>query len=132
MLIASRRTGGIVGALTAVVLLLAGCGSGSDTAKPASNDKVTLTVGPFGTFGYKEAGLYDSTSSTPTSPSRKRRGSSRSKNYYQGLQTQLAAGSGLADIQAIEVGQIAEVTPDPGRQVRRTSKDLGANELKGT
>jgi hypothetical protein len=31
------------------------------------------------------------------------------QNYYQALQTHLAAGSGLGDIQGIEVGRIAEI-----------------------
>jgi cellobiose transport system substrate-binding protein len=51
-------------ALAASALLLTACSSSgtksnSDGSSAASGEKVTLTVGDFGTFGYKEAGLYD-------------------------------------------------------------------------
>jgi len=131
MLIASRRTGGIVGALTAVVLLLAGCGSGSDTAKPASNAKVTLTVGLFGTFGYKEAGLYDDYMRQHPNVTIKEQSVEQEQVYYQALQTHLAANSGLADVQGIEVGRIAEVVQSQAAKFVDFNT-LGGKDLKST
>jgi cellobiose transport system substrate-binding protein len=131
MLIASRRTGGIVGTLTAVVLLLAGCGSGSDTAKPASNAKVTLTVGLFGTFGYKEAGLYDDYMRQHPNVTIKEQSVEQEQVYYQALQTHLAANSGLADVQGIEVGRIAEVVQSQAAKFVDFNT-LGGKDLKST
>ena len=55
--------------LATVALLLVGCGGDGDEATDGdaagttggseSAEPVTLSVGLFGTFGYKEAGLYD-------------------------------------------------------------------------
>lgn len=124
---ASRSsTGALVGALTAGSMLLAGCGGGSSsdaagsspaaststTAKAAaagSGEKVTLKVGLFGTFGYKEAGLYDEYMKQHPNITIKEESIQQEQDYYQALQTHLAASSGLDDIQGIEVARIADV-----------------------
>src|SRR5215218_9651599 len=57
----------LVAAVLTLGLLAAGCGGGDDESSTAvaggttesSEEPVTLDVGLFGTFGYKEAGLYD-------------------------------------------------------------------------
>jgi hypothetical protein len=57
----STRSKAAWGAALAAVLLTAGCG-GSDASDDAAYDPdapVTINVGLFGTFGFKEAGLYD-------------------------------------------------------------------------
>lgn len=54
---AARRTLIRLGAVAVAGTLLAACGSGSTGAQD-SNGKVNLTVDLFGTFGFKEAGLY--------------------------------------------------------------------------
>jgi cellobiose transport system substrate-binding protein len=59
-----RRTTVLVAALVVGVLAVAGCssnnGGGTSTnAANAGNAPVTLNVRLFGTFGYKEAGLFD-------------------------------------------------------------------------
>jgi len=100
--------------LVAAVAATAACGSSSDSggggSAAPSNEKVTLTVGLFGTFGFKEAGLYDQYQTLHPNVTIKETSIEQEQQYYQGLQTHLAAGSGLSDIQAIEVGRIAEVT----------------------
>jgi cellobiose transport system substrate-binding protein len=95
-----------------LVLVGLGCGGedaasgGSETAA-ASNEKVTLTVGLFGTFGYKEAGLYDEYMTVHPNVTIKETSIEFEQDYYQALQTHLAAGAGLSDVQGIEVARIA-------------------------
>jgi cellobiose transport system substrate-binding protein len=95
----------------AVLVLAAGCGGSSSSGGggSAGTEKVTLTVGLFGTFGYKEAGLYDQYMKLHPNITIKESSVEQEDKYYQALQTHLAAGSGLDDVQGIEVGRISEV-----------------------
>jgi cellobiose transport system substrate-binding protein len=84
---------------------------------PAAGDApVTITVGDFGTFGYKEAGLYDAYQKLHPNVTIKEDTVEQSADYYKALQTHLAAGSGLDDIQAIEIGFVADVTANHADQ----------------
>ncbi|MFJ2646436.1 ABC transporter substrate-binding protein [Streptomyces sp. NPDC087420] len=82
----------------------AGCGGG------ASDGRTTLTVGVFGAFGFEEAGLYERYMTLRPDIAVKQTSIQRNENYYPQLLTHLGSGSGLADIQAVEVSNIAEVT----------------------
>ncbi|MFD7902532.1 ABC transporter substrate-binding protein [Kitasatospora sp. NPDC059747] len=96
-------------ALSAV--LVAGCdsaGSGS-TGTGASGSEITLTVGDYGTFGYKQAGLFDAYMREHPGITIVEHTVEQETDYYPALQTHLASGSGLDDIQAVEVGRIAQV-----------------------
>lgn len=106
---APRRLSTFVGVLAAVALLATACSSGSSTkSSTPSNEPVTLQVNLFGTFGYKEAGLFDEYQKLHPNVTIKYNSVEQEQNYYQALQTHLTAGSGLGDIQGIEVGRIAE------------------------
>jgi len=121
-------------ATIAAVVAAAGCGSSSDSGGgggSASNEKVTLTVGLFGTFGYKEAGLYDEYMKLHPNITIKESSVEQEQEYYQALQTHLAAGSGLDDIQGIEVGRIAEVVQTESDKFVNLN-DMGAGGLKPT
>jgi len=121
-------------ATIAVVVAAAGCGSSSDSGGgggSASNEKVTLTVGLFGTFGYKEAGLYDEYMKLHPNVTIKESSIEQEQEYYQALQTHLAAGSGLDDVQGIEVGRIAEVVQTEADKFVNLN-DMGAGSLKST
>jgi cellobiose transport system substrate-binding protein len=123
----------LVAAIVAVVAA-AGCGSSSDSGGgggSASNQKVTLTIGLFGTFGYKEAGLYDEYMKLHPNVTIKESSVEQEQEYYQALQTHLAADSGLDDIQGIEVGRIAEVVQTEADKFVNLN-DLGAGSLKST
>ncbi|MFH0519612.1 ABC transporter substrate-binding protein [Streptomyces sp. M41] len=110
----SRRltTLAVVAALTTG--LLAGCAEDSDDG--SSNEgggnggggKTTLTVGTFGTFGYKQAGLYDEYMKLNPDITIKENVTTRTDVYWPKVLTRLQAGSGTDDIQAIEVGNITE------------------------
>ncbi|MGG8409629.1 extracellular solute-binding protein [Streptomyces sp. 12297] len=95
-------------------LLLAGCASdpaeSPDRGTSGAKGKTTLTVGVFGAFGLKEAGLYDEYTALNPDVVIKQTSIERNENYYPQLLTHLGAGSGLADIQAVEVNNIAEIT----------------------
>jgi cellobiose transport system substrate-binding protein len=107
---APRRVSTFVGVLAAVALLATACSSGKSTKSgTASNEPVTLQVNLFGTFGYKEAGLFDEYQALHPNVKISYNSVEQEQNYYQALQTHLAAGSGLGDIQGIEVGRIAEI-----------------------
>jgi cellobiose transport system substrate-binding protein len=79
------------------------------SAPAANGPKTTITVGLFGTFGYKEAGLYDAYMKLHPNITIKEDTVEQSADYYKALQTHLAAGSGLDDIQGIEIGFVADV-----------------------
>ncbi|MFF3496719.1 ABC transporter substrate-binding protein [Streptomyces sp. NPDC002795] len=94
--------------------LLAGCASddddGSGGAGGAGDKKgsTTLTVGTFGTFGYKQAGLYDEYMKLHKNITIKENVTTRTDVYWPKTLTRLQAGSGTDDVQAIEIGNIAE------------------------
>ncbi|MFE3072327.1 ABC transporter substrate-binding protein [Streptomyces sp. NPDC059247] len=116
-----RRGTGAYG--TALVLLLlsallsGGCATDPEGPSPARAHRagdggsrpVTLTVGVFGTFGLQEAGLYDAYMRLRPDVAVRQTSLTRNDVYYPQLLTHLTAGSGLADVQAVEVGNIAEV-----------------------
>lgn len=103
-----RRVGTLCGVLLAVALLATACSSSKKSSGTSSNQPITLQVNLFGTFGYKEAGLFDEYHRLHPNINIAYNTVEFEQNYYQQLQTHLAAGSGLGDIQGIEVGRIAE------------------------
>ncbi|WP_329317601.1 ABC transporter substrate-binding protein [Streptomyces sp. NBC_01262] len=116
--------------------LLAGCSSDSDTAGSGASGsgngngggKTTLTVGTFGVFGYKQAGLYDEYQKLHPNITIKENVIERNDTYYPQLLTHLAAGSGLSDIQAIEVGNINEVVTTQAAKFEDLSKASGVEK----
>ena len=110
---AARVRAVTLGSVVLAMALAAGCsstttaGSGGDAA--SSGGKVTLTVDLFGTFGFKEAGLYAEYEKLHPNIVIKQTDTQDESQYWQALQTKLAGGGGLADVQGIEVGRIASV-----------------------
>ncbi|WP_395570841.1 extracellular solute-binding protein [Streptomyces sp. BK79] len=93
--------------------LLAGCADdGNDEDSTSSGDssgKTTITLGLFGTMGFKEAGLYEEYEKLNPDINIEETVTERNENYYPALVNHLTTNSGLQDVQAIEVGNIAEV-----------------------
>ncbi|MFE0802829.1 extracellular solute-binding protein [Streptomyces sp. NPDC058812] len=93
--------------------LLAGCADdGNDEDSTSSGDssgKTTITLGLFGTMGFKEAGLYEEYEKLNPDINVEETVTERNENYYPALVNHLTTESGLQDVQAIEVGNIAEV-----------------------
>ncbi|MDT0462521.1 ABC transporter substrate-binding protein [Streptomyces gibsoniae] len=94
--------------------LLAGCANDSDGGSPDASGggggkgKTTLTIGTFGVFGYKQAGLYDEYMKLHPDISIKENVTTRTDVYWPKVLTRLQAGAGTDDVQAIEVGNITE------------------------
>jgi cellobiose transport system substrate-binding protein len=122
----TRRHGAALLAVVAIgTFALAGCGSNdsSGTASPPADagpcgttDDTTLTVGLFGTFGFKEAGLWDAYHKVCPNITIKEDVVEQSADYWTRLKTRLASGSGLDDVQAIEIGFVADVVQNHADQ----------------
>ena len=87
--------------------------------------KVTITMGLFGVMGFKETGLLDTYMKEHPNVVIKADVAGDEQTYYTALQTHLAAGSGLKDIQGIEIGRAKELSDtqqdkfvEPGRRAR--------------
>ncbi|GAA4892525.1 extracellular solute-binding protein [Streptomyces coeruleoprunus] len=128
---AARRAAVRLGAVALTGALLAACGSGSsDGASDGADGKVTLTVDLFGSFGYKEAGLYAEYEKLHPGVTIKQTDTEDEQDYWKSLQTRLAGGGGLADVQAVEVGRIASVTQQQADKFEDLNR-YGADGLKG-
>ena len=127
---AARRATLRLGAVALAGALLAACGSGSSGSSADKGGKVTLTIGLFGTFGFKEAGLYKEYEKLHPNVTIKESSTENEADYWPALQTRLAGGGGLADIQGIEVGRIAAVTQQQSDKFEDLSA-FGAKSLKG-
>jgi len=137
MLRARKRTAAALALLVSGALLASGCSSGkssssgNDSGSGGSGSQITLKVGLFGTFGFKEAGLYDQYMKLHPNIKIVEDSVEDEGKYYPTLLTHLSAGSGLDDIQGIEVGRIADVTQNlSGKFVDLNT--LGAASLKDT
>ena len=120
-----HRAAGVGVALAVASLVLTACGSGSSST-PGSSDSAagpcgttaptTLTVGLFGTFGFKEGGLWDAYKTVCPNITIKEDDVEASGDYWTALQTKLASGSGLDDVQGIEIGFVADVVQNHADQ----------------
>ncbi|MDX3576242.1 MULTISPECIES: ABC transporter substrate-binding protein [unclassified Streptomyces] len=115
--------------------LLAGCADdgGDDKASDGSSSgggkgKTTITLGLFGTFGFKEAGLYAEYEKLHPDIKIAENVTERNENYYPALVNHLTTNSGLQDIQAVEVGNIAEVVATQASKLEDLSKTAGVKK----
>ncbi|MGW3424518.1 ABC transporter substrate-binding protein [Streptomyces phaeochromogenes] len=109
----SRRLMALAAVAALTTGLLAGCAEDSDDGSSNSDGgsgggKTTLTIGTFGVFGYKQAGLYDEYMKKNPDITIKENVTTRTDVYWPKTLTRLQAGSGTDDLQAIEIGNIAE------------------------
>lgn len=110
---AARRALAIAAVVSLGTGLLAGCADDGDGGEGSSSGdsegKTTITLGLFGTMGFKEAGLYAEYEKLNPDIKIAETVIERNENYYPPLLNHLTSGSGLQDIQAVEVGNIAEI-----------------------
>ncbi|MGE5286116.1 MAG: ABC transporter substrate-binding protein [Micromonosporaceae bacterium] len=127
MLSAHTRATVLIGALAAGALLASACSSSGGSGGGSSSAPITLRVGLFGNFGYKDAGLYTAYMKAHPNIKIVEDDVEFEQNYWSALRTHLASGSGLDDIQGIEVGRISDVAgPMSGGFV--DLKTLGASK----
>ncbi|MGI5426052.1 ABC transporter substrate-binding protein [Streptomyces sp. CA-179760] len=115
--------------------LLAGCADdgGDDSSGSSSGDssgKTTISVGLFGTMGFKEAGLYDDYEKLNPKIKIAENVVQRNENYYPALLNHLTTNSGLLDVQAVEVANISEVTATQADKLEDMSKAPGVDKSK--
>jgi cellobiose transport system substrate-binding protein len=113
--------------------LLAGCADdggngGSDSSDGDSKGKTTITLGLFGTMGFKEAGLYAEYEKLNPKIKIAENVVERNENYYPALLNHLTTNSGLQDVQAVEVGNIAEIVNTQSAKLEDLSKVSGVNK----
>lgn len=98
-------------AAVAAIGLVAGCSEGgaSSTGGSKKDGKVTITMGLFGVMGFKETGLLEQYEKENPGVTIKAEIAGDEQTYYTALQTHLSGGSGLKDIQGIEVGRAKEI-----------------------
>ncbi|MFJ8647664.1 ABC transporter substrate-binding protein [Streptomyces sp. NPDC093546] len=106
------RTRLVAVSTAAALALIAGCGDGGGgggTGGGVENGKVTITMGLFGVMGFKETDLLERYMKENPNVRIKAEVAGDEQTYYTALQTHLAAGSGLKDIQGIEIGRAKEL-----------------------
>ncbi|WP_425833403.1 ABC transporter substrate-binding protein [Streptomyces fractus] len=103
--------------LAAAALLASGCSASDDTdsgSDTSSGGKITLHVGTFGVFGFDNgkdsAKLYAAYEKSHPNIKIVEDHVTDGQKYWDTLKLRMSRNSGLADIQAIEVGYIAEAT----------------------
>jgi cellobiose transport system substrate-binding protein len=113
--------------------LLAGCADdgkddGSGSSDGGGGGKTTITLGLFGTMGFKEAGLYTEYEKLNPKIKIAENVVERNENYYPALLNHLTTNSGLQDVQAVEVGNIAEIVNTQAAKLEDLSKVSGVNK----
>jgi len=132
MLRTAHRLAPVACLVAVAALTVTACSSSKSTSKPPATNsssspsaaaslcgtsaQTTLTVGLFGTFGFKENGLYDAYKTACPNITIKEDDVEQSADYWTRLKTRLASGSGLDDVQAIEIGFVADVVQNHANQ----------------
>lgn len=118
-------------AAAGALALVVGCSSGSDSATGGSkkDGKVTITMGLFGVMGIKETGLLEQYEKENPGVEIKAEIAGDEQTYYTALQTRLAAGNGLKDIQGIEIGRAKEISETQADKFADFSKVAGTDHF---
>lgn len=120
-----RRKGlAVAGALTLAAALSACSASSSGEQATGEDGTITLTVATFNEFGYE--GLFEEYEGANPGITIKHKKSGTAPDHQDNLYTKLAAGSGLSDIEAVEVDWLAALIEQSDQFV-----DLSDPELEG-
>ena len=103
----TRRSALAASAATAATAAIAGCGSSSGGGGGGEGDDVSLTVATFNEFGYEELFAKYEEENPGVKITHKK--AATSDDARANLMTGLAAGSGLGDVEGVEVGWWAEL-----------------------
>lgn len=120
----ARRNWAAIASLAAVTLLASGCSSTAKSEESGSGTDITLTVATFNNFGYSDELLKEYTDANPH-VSIKQQKAATAPDARTNLTTRLAAGGeGLADIEAIEIDWMPELSQLPGAFMDLSSPDV--------
>ena len=119
----------LVVALSAVLAATTACAGdgGKDKKTGSNNEKITLNVDDFGTFGYQD--LYKQYMSQHPNIKINERNVPKLDDYLPRLQQWIAAGAGAGDVVAIEEGIMVKFKSQPDKFV--DLKKYGAASLQG-
>lgn len=115
---------------TALLLTLTSCsdsGSDEDTSTDA-NGNITLTVADYGQFGYKEAKLFEKYHELHPNITVKEDTAANEPDYYTKFLQQLNTGSGLSDVQGLEVGRVKEIVDTKADSFEDLSKVIDTDQ----
>ncbi len=119
-----RRGVGAVGALAVATALTACSASGSTDAAEGEEGTITFSVATFNEFGYED--LFAEYEATHPGIKIKHKKAGTVNEHQDNLYTQRAAGSGLSDIEAVEVDWLASLMEQSDQFV-----DLSSDEVAG-
>jgi len=119
----SRRAGSILGAAIIAVLVMTGCASGS-TSSTTDNTPITLTLATFNKFGYSDEMLAQYHTLHPN-VTVVQNIAATSQAAQDNMFTKLAAGSGLGDVEAVEVDWMPKL-----KQYSNLFVDLSTTDTK--
>lgn len=111
-------------AVAAGMMLVAGCGGGSTEPAATTSGPITLTVATFNEFGYNNL-LAEYTKLHPNITVQEKKAAT-SNEARENFMTKLAAGSGLSDIEGVEVDWMTEIMESADKMA-----DLTSDEVKG-
>jgi cellobiose transport system substrate-binding protein len=117
-------------ALLAGSLALTACGSSDPAPAAAPGTPTEISVSLFGTFGYDEVGLFKEYEAANPGITIRYESTQGEDKYWPALQTRLASGSGVADVQGIEVARIADVVQNQA-DLWTDLRDTPANDAVG-
>ena len=120
-----RRGVGAIGALAVATALTACSASGStDDAAEGEEGTITLSVATFNEFGYED--LFAEYEEANPGIKIKHKKAGTANEHQDNLYTKLAAGSGLSDIEAVEVDWLASLMEQSDQ-----FEDLSSDEVAG-
>ncbi|MGV9557346.1 ABC transporter substrate-binding protein [Streptomyces sp. NPDC003522] len=124
------RAAAVVAAAGALALVV-GCGDGDDSATGGGkkDGKVTITMGMYGVMGFKETGLLEQYEKENPNVDIKAEVAGDEQTYYTALQTRLAGGKGLKDVQGIEIGRAKEIVDTQADKFADFSDVTGADHF---
>jgi len=119
-----RRSVGAIGALAVATALTACSASSSTDAAEGEEGTITLSVATFNEFGYED--LFAEYEEANPGIKIKHKKAGTANEHQDNLYTKLAAGSGLSDIEAVEVDWLASLMEQSDQFV-----DLSSDEVAG-
>ncbi|WP_251140874.1 ABC transporter substrate-binding protein [Cellulomonas dongxiuzhuiae] len=124
----TRKAWALAAGVTSMALVATACSSSNDAGEgdeTADGGNVTLTVATFNKFGYTDE-MFDRYEAEHPGVTIEQKVAATSNEARENLNTRLAAGSGTADIEAIEVDWLPELMQFPDY-----FEDLASPEVEG-